>query len=261
VVVDVTAAEDMEAVALDALGRGWGAVLANKRPLAGRLATFRRLTAGPRLRFEATVGAGLPWIEALGHLLETGDRVLCVEAAVSGTLGFIFSELEAGASFSAAVAEARARGYTEPDPRDDLGAADVRRKALILARLLGLEVEWGDVPAEPLYPGTWDELSVERFMAELPALDAEYGARMATARAAGGTLRYAAVIRDGRCTVGLRHLAAGSPLASLQGAECLLAITSQRYQPPPLVIRGPGAGAEVTAAGVYADIIALGMEL
>ncbi len=259
VYVDVTAAEEMETLALEALARSWGVVLANKRPLAGDLGMFRRLTASRRLRHEATVGAGLPWIETLAHLLDTGDRVLSLEAAVSGTLGFLCSQLEAGVPFSAAVAEARARGYTEPDPRDDLSAGDVRRKALILARLLGLALSWEDLPAESLYPREWDALAIDGFAARLPELDADYAARMATALAHGQTLRYSVAIADGRCAVGLREVAVDSPLGALQGPDCLLALHTERYRAAPLVIRGPGAGAEVTAAGVYADIITLGL--
>ncbi len=261
VLVDVTAADGMEGLALQALERGWGVALANKRPLAGSLETFRRLAASSRLRCEATVGAGLPWIEMLTHLLDTGDRVLRLEAAVSGTLGYIASQLEAGVPFSRAVAEARARGYTEPDPRDDLSAADVRRKALILARLLGQALEWDDLAAEALYPRAWDALDVEGFMAKMAELDRDYAARTAAAQAAGRTLRYSAEIEEGHCAVGLHEVEKSSPLGALTGPTCLLAIHTERYRPQPLAISGPGAGAEVTAAGVYADIISLGMEL
>ena len=261
VLVDVTAADGMEKPALDALDRGWGVVLANKRPLAGDLETFRRLTGSRRLRHEATVGAGLPWIETLSHLLDTGDRILRLEAAVSGTLGYLFSQLEAGVAFSAAVAEARARGFTEPDPRDDLAADDVRRKGLILARLLGRPVKWDDLPAEPLYPRAWDALDVAGFMAALPELDDTFRQRVETARATGHVLRYSIEINEESCSAGLREVPCASPLGTLQGPNCLLAIHSMRYQPAPLVISGPGAGAEVTAAGVYADLITLGLEL
>lgn len=260
IVIDVTAADGMEAVALDALPRGWGVALANKRPLTGSLETFRRLTGSGRLRCEATVGAGLPWIEMLAHLLDTGDRILRLEAAVSGTLGYLMSQLEAGVPLSQAVVEARRRGYTEPDPRDDLGASDVRRKALILARLLGQPLEWQDIPAQPLYPPAWDTLDVDGFLARLPELDAEYAGRMRRAKAAGRTLRYGVEVGEGSCTVGLREVPIDSPLGALQGPACLLAFHTGRYSPAPLVISGPGAGAEVTAAGVYADVIALARE-
>ncbi|MGQ9681307.1 MAG: homoserine dehydrogenase [Anaerolineae bacterium] len=259
--VDVTAADGMEPLALEALARGWGVVLANKRLLSGSLATFRSLTATPRLRAEVTVGAGLPWLEMLRHLLDTGDTVLSLEAAVSGTLGYIFSQLERGVAFSAAVVEARALGYTEPDPRDDLGAADVRRKGLILARLLGMPLEWEDLPAAPLYPAEWDALDIPGFMAALPSLDADYAGRVASARAEGCVLRYAVQIKEGHASVGLCPVGADTPLGRLQGPACMLALTTARYRQHPLVISGPGAGPEVTAAGVYADMISLGMEL
>ena len=261
VVVDVTAAEGMDSIALEALSRGYGVVLANKRPLAGPLATFRRLTASPFLRFEATVGAGLPWIETLQHLLDTGDRVLRLEAAVSGTIGYILGQLEAGVRFSAAVREACARGYAEPDPRDDLAAADVRRKALILARMVGQALEWDDLPAEPLYPRAWDAMDLPAFMDELPALDRPYADRMSAALAVGQTLRYVVEIDEGRAGCGLHEVTRDSSLGALRGPTCLLTIWTERYASDPLTISGPGAGAEVTAAGVYADIIALGREL
>ncbi len=261
VYVDVTTGEGMARPALQALERGWGAVLANKRPLAARLEDFCQLTASRRLRHEATVGAGLPWIEALTHLLDTGDRIERLEAAVSGTLGYIASRLEAGIPFSQAVAEARSRGYTEPDPREDLSAADVRRKGLILARMLGQAVGWEDLPTEALYPPTWNDLTVEAFMARLPELDAGYAARMASAQGAGRTLRYAVEVGEEGASARLGEVELESPLGRLQGADCLLAIYSARYKPRPLTISGPGAGPEVTAAGVYADIISLGMEL
>ncbi len=260
VLVDVTAAEGMDALAQAALSRGWGVALANKRPLCGPMATFHALAGRRRLRCEATVGAGLPWIEALTHLLNTGDRVLQLEAAVSGTLGFIASRLEQGTPFSAAVREARALGYTEPDPRDDLSAADVRRKGLILARLLGHSLEWEDLPAEALYPAEWGALDVDGFMARLPELDESMAGRMHNALAAGRTLRYSIAIDGTGCRAGLREVDRDSPLGRLQGPDCLLAVRTERYNPQPLVISGPGAGAEVTAAGVYADILSLGME-
>jgi homoserine dehydrogenase len=260
IVVDVTAADGMEAVARGALARGWGVVLANKRPLAGSLETFRELTTSQHLRYEATVGAGLPWIEALTHLLDTGDRVLRLEAAVSGTLGFIATQLESDVPFSAAVAEARSRGYTEPDPRDDLSAADVRRKGLILGRLLGLTLSWEDLPVEPLYPPAWDGLDLAGFTEELPTLDRPYRERMAAALGVGHTLRYTVEVEGTTCTASLREVRRDSPAGALRGANCLLAIHSKRYHPQPLVIGGPGAGPEVTAAGVYADIVSLGLE-
>jgi homoserine dehydrogenase len=261
VLVDVTAADGMEAASLAALAAGWGVVLANKRSLAGPVDTFRRLTESRRLRCEATVGAGLPWIEMLQHLLDTGDRVLRLEAAVSGTLGYLCSQLEAGVPYSAAVREAKRLGYTEPDPRDDLSAADVRRKGLILARLLGGTPDWDDLPAEALYPAEWHGLTVPEFMERLPELDGPYAARMAAAQARGCTLRYAVAIEGGKASVGLREVGKGSPLGALVGPNCLLSLWTERYSTLPLVISGPGAGASVTAAGVYADIIALGLEL
>ncbi len=260
IVVDVTAASGMEEVLTEALGWGYGLALANKRPLTASWAAWQTLAGSGRLRHEATVGAGLPVIATLRYLLDTGDAVKSIEGCFSGTVGYICTQLEEETPFSSAVAEAKERGYTEPDPRDDLGGLDVARKALILARMLGWKMGLKDVEVEALYPSDMAALSVDEFMDALPRLDQDYARQTAQARAEGKTLRYVASVRDGRSWVSLRAVDRRSSIGTLKGTDNIVAIESERYSPHPLVLIGRGAGVEATAAGVLGDIIALARE-
>ncbi len=257
IVVDCTASDDTCPALLTALGLGYGVVLANKRPLTASLATYRQLVASPRLRYEATVGAGLPVIGTLRSLLDTGDQVTAIEGAFSGTLGYLCSQLQKGASYSAAVRAAHRLGYTEPDPRDDLGGMDVARKALILARMLDWPLELTDIIVETLYPAALSGLSVPHFLDAIKALDEPYAMRVQAAQAKGQVLRYRAQVREGRCQVGMEPVPLDSPLGRLQGTDNLIAFHSARYAASPLVVQGPGAGVEVTAAAILADILAV----
>jgi bifunctional aspartokinase / homoserine dehydrogenase 1 len=256
ILVDVTAEETADLLEL-ALRQGFDLVLANKKPLAGSHETYERLfetarAAGRRIRYEATVGAGLPILDTYRKLAESGDRVLSIEGNVSGTLGFVLSEVGAGRPFSEAVREAMARGYAEPDPRDDLSGRDVARKGLILARLLGFA---GGLPASlDLTPKALRRLPVAQFLKRLPSVDAAWRARAARARAAGRLLRYAVFASRLGVRVRLMSVPAASPLGSLTGTRNLISFTTRRYRLEPLVVMGPGAGAEVTAAGILNDI-------
>jgi homoserine dehydrogenase len=261
IVVDVTAADGQAAPLAAAVSAGHRAVLANKRPLADAWAYFQALTAHGATRYEATVGAGLPVISTLQALLDSGDTLVRIEAALSGTLGFLASELERGTPFAAAVRDAHARGYTEPDPRDDLSGADVARKALILARTCGLPWEPEAVPPEALFPPALAAVGRDEFMARLDELDAAMHEQVAAARARGEVLRYVATITPEGAGVGLRSLPLDHPLAGLRGADNLISFTTKRYNERPLVVRGPGAGLAVTAAGMLGDIIATAREL
>lgn len=261
IAVDVTAAAGHEIYFADAVRFGHRVVLANKKPLAASYAFFRQLTEGGATRYEATVGAGLPVISTLQGLLDSGDSLVRIEAAMSGTLGYLCAELEAGRPLSAAVRDAHALGYTEPDPRDDLSGADVARKALILARTCGLSWEPAAIAAEPWFPPALATVSRDEFMARLEELDAPFAERVAEARAAGGALRYVAEITPGGVSVGLRVLPAEHPLAGLRGPDNLFSFTTARYAERPLVVRGPGAGLAVTAAGVLGDIVATAREM
>lgn len=186
--------------------------------------------------------------------------MLRVEGVLSGTLSYIFNTLAPGTPFSAVVADAKARGYTEPDPRDDLSGTDVARKVTILAREAGVPLELADVPVQSLVPAALaGAASPDAFMAGLPAHDADMEARLAAAAARGGVLRYVGVVdvaaRAG--AVELREYPADHAFAALAGADNVIAFTTARYKDQPLIVRGPGAGAEVTAGGVFSDVLRL----
>lgn len=252
-----TTADETAPVLINLIERGHRVALANKKPLCGSLAQFRALTADGRTRYEATVGAGLPVVVTTGLLRDSGDQVQRIEGSLSGTLGFLLSNIEAGEPYSASVIEAKQRGWTEPDPRDDLGGVDVARKALILGRTLGYEWELSDIGVAALYPAEYASLNIEEFLAALPALDAEYAERQRAAVERGCTLRFVATVTPHGANVGLREVPANSPLGTLRGPDTLVAWTTTRYSERPLVVRGPGAGAEVTASAVVFDLLAL----
>jgi homoserine dehydrogenase len=257
ILVDVTADDTLQLLR-HAAAAGFDLVLANKKPLTAAQNDVEALRAtiaerNGALRFEATVGAGLPTIAALEQLVGTGDRVRRVEGCLSGTLGVVLSALETGTPFSVAVHDALARGYTEPDPRDDLSGLDVARKALILGRMLGQRREFDTLAPESLVR-RGASLSVEKWLAGLARDDAWWAERADAARGAGATLRYVASVTPAGIEVGLRAVPRESPLGQLRGAANQLVITSDRYHDSPLVITGPGAGPEVTATGVLADL-------
>jgi bifunctional aspartokinase / homoserine dehydrogenase 1 len=260
VLVDVTS-DETGPILHTAIDRGFDVVLANKRPLAGTWASYTRLldaaaAAGRAIRFEATVGAGLPVIDTHKKLAETGDRVLRVDGCVSGTLMFVLSEVCNGRPFSAAVMDAVQRGYAEPDPRDDLSGQDAARKGLILARLLGYR---GSAPTpENLVPTAHRKLPPATFLKRLPELDAKWRRRVERAAARGNVLRYVVSATNRRAFARLVSVPSTSPLGSAGGARNLITFTSARYHDEPLVVSGPGAGPAVTAAGILNDIIALG---
>jgi aspartokinase/homoserine dehydrogenase 1 len=261
VLVDV-ASGDTAPTLTRAVAHGMDLVLANKVPLAGDLAVARRImhdarVSGRRVLHEATVGAGLPVIDTLQQLRASGDRVDSVDSSPSGTMGFLFSEMGRGRTFSAAVRDAMALGYTEPDPRDDLCGLDVARKGIILGRMLGYRGEMADVALESLVPDALRGVSREEFLDALPACDAVWALRVAEARTRGEVLRYRVRATRGGVRVGLVDARLGSALASLDGTDNLFVFTTARYRDRPLVVSGPGAGAEVTAAGVLGDVLRL----
>jgi bifunctional aspartokinase / homoserine dehydrogenase 1 len=261
VLVDLTA-DDTAPVLEQALTSGMDLVLANKRPLAGRRAVSDALwetarARGRRIQHEATVGAGLPVIDTYHKLIESGDRVDRIEGLLSGTLGYVLSEVTARVPFSIAVRAAMGRGYTEPDPREDLSGMDVGRKALILARLLGYPGELKRTAVESLVPKWARPLALAEFLERLEDLDAGWKRRVDAAAAAGTVLRYVATVTPSKIAVGLRAVPSTSPLAAIKGSDNQLVFTTARYKANPLVITGPGAGAEVTAAGVLNDILRL----
>jgi len=259
VVVDVTSEETGDLLRR-ALGHGFDVVLANKKPLAGSWESYSSLLSttmnpGRRVRYEATVGAGLPIIDTHHKLVETGDRVLRIEGCVSGTLMYVVSEVSAGRPFSEAVREAVERGYAEPDPRDDLSGRDAARKALILARLLGYR---GAAPVpDDLVPRPLRSLPLPAFLKRLSSVDAVWAARVAREAARGHVLRYVVAATSRGVSARLTPVPASTPIGALQGTRNLVAFTTRRYRTEPLVISGPGAGAEVTAAGILNDIYSL----
>ncbi len=257
IVIDVTATQATIPALLEALERGYRVVTANKLPLTQSFALFQTLTADRRLRFETTVGAGLPIISTLQTLVDVGDEVQRIQGCLSGTLGFICAQLESGNRFSEAVREAKRRGYTEPDPREDLAGSDAARKALILARMLGYPLELEDVEVERLYPQEMDDLTVDEFMTEVDALDEPFAARAADARDAGRPLRYVSEVIDGRCRVSMTTVDPDSRLAHIHSSDSIVVFETALYQENPLTISGRGAGPAVTAAGVLGDIVAL----
>lgn len=268
IVMDAAAGDETATLDARALASGAGVVLSNKAPLAmplnNPLATQLWKAAGPRghLRYEATCGAGLPVLSTLRTLLDTGDAPIEIVGALSGTLGAIFTDLGNGADFSAAVRSAKERGFTEPDPRDDLSGLDVARKALILARTLGRQVDLDEIAVENLVPEALREASVPDFLNRLEELDAAWVRRAEAARAAGATLKYVATVpADGPISVGVREAPLSSLLGALQGPENVVVIRTMRYNANPLTVVGPGAGAAVTAAGMTGDMLALGMLL
>lgn len=264
IIVDTTASAAAMPMVLDALTKGAGAtagfVTANKLPVAGDLAWWDAIS-NSKARWETTCGAALPVISTLNTLLDSGDEVRKIEGCLSGTLGYLSSELEKGTPFGDAVRTAKQLGYTEPDPRQDLGGLDVARKALILARMLGYRLSMADVQAESLYPSSMDGLSVDAFLREVDALSKPMAERAASLMAGGKKLRYAATIENGKLIVGLIGAAADSKLGSTRASDSIVAFHTKYFSDNPLAVSGRGAGQEVTASGVLGDIVALSKEI
>jgi homoserine dehydrogenase len=241
----------------DLVEKGGAVALANKLPLVLPWKESGVLFNNPQVRYEATVGAGLPVIAALKDLVACDDEVTAIEGCMSGTLGFICSQLEQGKLFSDAVLAAFQSGYTEPDPRQDLGGLDVARKALILARTAGFMAEMKDIEVESLYLESQAGLSIQDFLKSLSDLNARFQARAARAKDEGKVMRYMAHVTPRAISVGLTAIERNSVPGILQGPDNYFAIHTRRYNASPLVISGPGAGIQVTAAGVINDLIHL----
>ncbi|MDP8222427.1 MAG: bifunctional aspartate kinase/homoserine dehydrogenase I [Candidatus Lernaella stagnicola] len=260
VLCDVTAAEtgDLHHAALTA---GIHVVGANKKPLSGSLADYEAIRAeaarqGLGYHFETTFGAGLPVLFTLQELLATHDRVRRITGCFSGTLGYICTGLQEGRPLSEMVVEAKEKGFTEPDPRDDLSGLDVARKALIIAREIGMKIEMDELELASFVPAEFMDLpDVETFLARLPELDEAFARRVQEAENDDKVLRYVAEITPEKVTVGLRPVPRESATGQLFGPDNVLVYETERYAENHLVIRGPGAGAQVTAAGVFGDIL------
>lgn len=261
VVVDVTSEETSDLL-LSAARSGFHLVLANKKPLAASWDAYSRLFetangSGRHVRFEATVGAGLPIIDTFNKLDETGDRVRRIDGCVSGTLMFVLSEVSAGRPFSAAVREAVARGYAEPDPREDLSGMDAARKALILARMMGYRGPF--VMPDDLVPASMKALPLDEFMNRLHEVDESWRQRTEEEAARGRVWRYVVTATPKAVSARLVAVPSSSPMGSAAGTRNIISFSSDRYRDEPLVVSGPGAGPSVTAAGILNDICALAL--
>ena len=264
VLVDVSNDEGAHKLFEKAFELGTDIVTANKSPLSGALDVYERVVAPANadrlLRAESTVGAGLPVLDTIQLLRATGDQVQRIEGCLSGTLGFVAGRLEEGAQLSEAVEEAMSNGYTEPDPALDLSGTDVGRKALILARISGIARNANFPDIEGFVPSTWIGLDKAELMAKIEGLNEIFAFRVGQAKAAGECLRFVATVSPGQIEVGLKSVAKSSPLGSLTGTDNMVVFYTDRYAQQPLVVSGPGAGADVTAMGVLGDIIRIAME-
>ncbi len=208
--------------------------------------------------FEANVGAGLPVVSTLRDLIASGDEIVRIEGILSGTLSYLFNTFDGSVPFSALVRDAHAMGFTEPDPREDLSGQDVARKLLILARQIGLAMDLDEVKVESLVPkplatGRYSP----RFLSAFEGADAGFASRLTRAAARGAVLRYVGILEHGKASAGLREFPKSHPVASAKGSDNLIAFTTKRYSRTPLVVQGPGAGADVTAMGVFSDVLKL----
>ncbi|CAD7703477.1 unnamed protein product [Ostreobium quekettii] len=269
VILDCTASDTPPCHYLEWINKGIHIITPNKKLGAGPLDRYLDVRQSQRESYthwyyEATVGAGLPVVATLKHLLETGDKILKIEGIFSGTLSYIFNEYKAGMRFSDIVKIAKESGFTEPDPRDDLAGMDVARKVTILARECGMHIELNEVPVQSLVPEPLQSTSsVAEFMERLPDYDEDMSNKMEAAEAAGECLRYVGTVdcEGGEGNVELRSISKTHPFAQLSGSDNIIAFTTSRYRKQPLMVRGPGAGAEVTAAGVFSDLLRLAASL
>jgi aspartokinase/homoserine dehydrogenase 1 len=244
------------------LGKGIHIATPNKKANSGALDLYTRVMESRREKgshylYEATVGAGLPIIVTLRDLRETGDEIKRIEGIFSGTLAYLFNVWDGSQPFSAVVRDAKARGFTEPDPRDDLSGMDVARKLVILAREMGLKLELGDVALEGLIPAQLATCPPDEFMNRLGELDAPMLARLQSAQKAGRVLRYVASLDAAtrKASVGLVELERSHPFANINLTDNIVQFVTSRYHQNPLVVQGPGAGPAVTAGGVFADLL------
>ncbi|MBN1543699.1 bifunctional aspartate kinase/homoserine dehydrogenase I [candidate division KSB1 bacterium] len=258
--VDCTASEETVQLYPELLARGIHIVTPNKRANTAPLTLYRQIAPAAkqgkcRYLYETTVGAALPVISSLRDLIANGDTVVRIEGILSGTLNYLFAGLDGKQPLSAILHQAHEKGYTEPDPRDDLSGLDVARKLLILARELGHPWEIGDIQIEALLPPEWFDWDRQEFWRRLPELDESFEKKRRSAAETNRVLRYVAVLEPDGASVALRQVETASDLALCRGTDNLVHFYSRRYQPSPLTVKGPGAGPEVTAGGVLADIL------
>ncbi len=262
VFVDCTASAEVAGLYEELLEHNINVVAANKIAASGDYETYHQLkrTAqrrGVKFLFETNVGAGLPIIRTINDLINSGDKVLKVEAVLSGTLNFIFNQISADIPFSKTVALAKEAGYSEPDPRVDLSGVDVMRKLVILSREAGYKLEQADVEKTLFIPESFFKGTIEDFWKNLPSLDADFEKRRQELERKGCVWRFVARLENGKGSVSLQEIPDGHPFYNLEGSNNIVSITTERYREYPMLIQGYGAGAGVTAAGVFADIMSL----
>jgi aspartokinase/homoserine dehydrogenase 1 len=263
VIIDCTANEAIGRRYQEWLARGIHIVTPNKKANSGDLDYYRSLhdtrrNSGAHYLYETTVGAGLPVVQTLRDLRDTGDDITSIEGIFSGTLAYLFNVYDGKAAFSDIVKDAKQRGYTEPDPRDDLSGTDVARKLIILGREAGLDLQMSDVKVESLVPAGLEKGSIDDFLARLPQYDATMRDRYETAKKNGKVLRYVGrLTSDGKATVGLVELDTKHAFANIALTDNVVRFATRRYCNNPLIVQGPGAGPEVTAGGVFADLLRL----
>ena len=259
--VDCTASYDLPERYLDVLNAGMNVATPNKRANSMSMQYYRELreTANKnhvRFLYETNVGAGLPIIDTLQNLFKSGDSLVGFNGIMSGSLSYIFGKLDEGKKFSEAVKQAKEMRFTEPDPRDDLKGTDVARKALIIAREAGMEIELSDIKMNSIFPENFNiEGTVDEFMARLPEVDSYFAEKMALLKKQNKVLRMGASIKNGKVSVGMLEVGPENPLFAVKGGENAFVFETARYTPIPLTIRGYGAGADVTAAGVFGDVL------
>ena len=262
VFVDCTASRDVASLYQTFLEHNISVIAANKIAASGNYADYLRLkqTARQRgvwFRYETNVGAGLPIIGTINDLRNSGDEILKIEAVLSGTLNFIFNEIAADVPFSETVRRAKEQGYSEPDPRIDLSGTDVVRKLVILTREAGYQVEQQDVEKHLFVPADFFDGSVDEFWKKLPALDADFEKRRQQLEAEGKRWRFVATMEHGKTNVALKEVDRNHPFYNLEGSNNIVLLTTERYKEYPMQIQGYGAGAGVTAAGVFANIMSI----
>lgn len=264
VFVDCTASQELAEIYEHVLEAKIAIVTPNKKANSSSLENYKALKKlaykrGVKFLYETNVAAGLPVISTLQDLMLSGDKVLKIEAVLSGSMNYIFSELEKGAPFSEVVRIAKEKGYTEPDPRDDLSGMDVGRKILILGREAEQDLHFDDISIQSMVPeDCLDIENVDDFMEKLKTHDEEFAGILEEAKAKGEKLRFMATLENGKAKVGLNSLDSSHPFYTLKGSDNMILFTTERYHDYPMIIRGPGAGADVTAAGVFADVIRIG---
>ncbi len=262
VFVDCTATKDIAAMYDRLLSHNVNVVAANKLAASSKYDNYKKLKQIARKRdvkflFETNVGAGLPIINTINSLINSGDKILKIEAVLSGTLNYIFNVLSEKVPLSKAVMMAKEAGYSEPDPREDLSGKDVVRKLVILSREAGYRIETEDVKKNLFVPESLMQGTTEDFFKNIASIDDEFEKRRAATAQSGRALRFVARLENGEATVGLEEVASDSPFYSLESSNNVILITTERYKEYPMEIKGYGAGAEVTAAGVFADIISI----